>query len=67
MIESGRLKEGEALPSTREMAGQWSVSVFTINEMNGREGRSRASPDPNVSSALVTNSAGKRLALSDPK
>jgi DNA-binding transcriptional regulator YhcF (GntR family)/predicted kinase len=32
LIEAGRLKDGEALPSTREMAEQWGVSVFTITE-----------------------------------
>jgi DNA-binding transcriptional regulator YhcF (GntR family)/predicted kinase len=32
LIEAGRLRDGEALPSTREMAEQWGVSVFTINE-----------------------------------
>lgn len=31
-IEAGRLKDGQALPSTRELAKQWNVSVFTINE-----------------------------------
>lgn len=31
-IQAGRLRHGEALPSTREMAKQWDVSVFTINE-----------------------------------
>jgi DNA-binding transcriptional regulator YhcF (GntR family)/predicted kinase len=31
-IESGVLRHGEALPSTRELAKQWDVSVFTITE-----------------------------------
>lgn len=31
-IESGRLRHGEALKSTRELAREWDVSVFTINE-----------------------------------
>ena len=31
-IEAGALRDGEALPSTREMADQWDVSVYTINE-----------------------------------
>jgi len=31
-IEAGQLKDGQALPSTRELAKQWNVSVFTINE-----------------------------------
>ncbi|RZU52524.1 regulatory GntR family protein [Krasilnikovia cinnamomea] len=31
-IEAGILKDGQALPSTRELAGQWDVSVFTISE-----------------------------------
>lgn len=31
-IEAGVLKDGQALPSTRELAKQWNVSVFTINE-----------------------------------
>ncbi|WP_280256176.1 GntR family transcriptional regulator [Nocardia wallacei] len=31
-IEAGRLRDGERLPSTRELAEQWDVSVFTINE-----------------------------------
>jgi DNA-binding transcriptional regulator YhcF (GntR family)/predicted kinase len=31
-IEAGELRDGEVLPSTRELADRWSVSVFTINE-----------------------------------
>jgi len=31
-IEAGVLRDGEVLPSTRELAAQWDVSVFTINE-----------------------------------
>ncbi|GLW30170.1 GntR family transcriptional regulator [Actinoplanes regularis] len=31
-IEAGVLKHGEVLPPTRELADQWGVSVFTINE-----------------------------------
>jgi DNA-binding transcriptional regulator YhcF (GntR family) len=31
-IEAGTLRDGEVLPSTRELAQQWSVSVYTINE-----------------------------------
>ncbi|RLK59938.1 GntR family transcriptional regulator [Actinokineospora cianjurensis] len=31
-IESGRLRDGQPLPSTRDLAKQWQVSVFTINE-----------------------------------
>jgi DNA-binding transcriptional regulator YhcF (GntR family) len=31
-IEAGVLKDGEVLPSTRELARQWDVSVFTISE-----------------------------------
>lgn len=31
-IEAGRLRDGDVLPSTRELAQQWGVSVFTINE-----------------------------------
>lgn len=31
-IQAGRLKHGEVLASTRELAQQWNVSVFTINE-----------------------------------
>lgn len=31
-IEAGQLKDGQALPSTRELAKQWNVSVFTISE-----------------------------------
>ncbi|MEV6274466.1 GntR family transcriptional regulator [Nocardia sp. NPDC051832] len=31
-IEAGRLRDGERLPSTRELAAQWEVSVFTISE-----------------------------------
>ncbi|MGC5053577.1 GntR family transcriptional regulator [Micromonospora sp. DT48] len=31
-IESGALRHGEALPTTRELAEQWGVSVFTITE-----------------------------------
>ncbi|WP_433298977.1 GntR family transcriptional regulator [Actinoplanes sp. CA-030573] len=31
-IEAGQLRDGQALPSTRELAKQWNVSVFTINE-----------------------------------
>ena len=31
-IESGALRDGDVLPSTRELAEQWGVSVFTISE-----------------------------------
>lgn len=31
-IEAGVLRDGETLPSTRELAAQWGVSVFTVNE-----------------------------------
>ncbi|MGC5330668.1 GntR family transcriptional regulator [Micromonospora sp. DT62] len=31
-IESGALRDGAVLPSTRELAEQWGVSVFTISE-----------------------------------
>ena len=31
-IESGELRDGTVLPSTRELAERWTVSVFTINE-----------------------------------
>jgi DNA-binding transcriptional regulator YhcF (GntR family) len=31
-IEAGVLRDGETLPSTRELATQWEVSVFTITE-----------------------------------
>jgi DNA-binding transcriptional regulator YhcF (GntR family)/predicted kinase len=31
-IQAGRLRHGEVLASTRELATQWDVSVFTINE-----------------------------------
>jgi DNA-binding transcriptional regulator YhcF (GntR family) len=31
-IEAGVLRDGETLPSTRQMAEQWGVSVFTVNE-----------------------------------
>ncbi|MBN1170559.1 MAG: GntR family transcriptional regulator [Micromonosporaceae bacterium] len=31
-IEAGVLRDGDALPSTRELAQTWGVSVFTINE-----------------------------------
>jgi predicted kinase len=31
-IESGVLRHGDVLPSTRELAEQWGVSVFTIND-----------------------------------
>jgi DNA-binding transcriptional regulator YhcF (GntR family)/predicted kinase len=31
-IEAGRLRDGQPLPSTRELAAEWSVSPFTINE-----------------------------------
>src|SRR5690242_10605940 len=31
-IEAGVLRHGEALPSTRELAERWGVSVFTISE-----------------------------------
>jgi DNA-binding transcriptional regulator YhcF (GntR family) len=31
-IDSGTLRHGEVLPSTRELAARWDVSVFTINE-----------------------------------
>src|SRR4051812_22582180 len=31
-IEAGQLKDGQALPSTRDLAKQWNVSVHTISE-----------------------------------
>ena len=31
-IEAGVLRDGEVLPSTRELAAEWGVSVFTITE-----------------------------------
>lgn len=31
-IEAGSLRDGEVLPSTRELAQRWNVSVYTINE-----------------------------------
>lgn len=31
-IEAGVLRDGDVLPSTRELAQQWNVSVFTITE-----------------------------------
>lgn len=31
-IEAGVMKDGDVLPSTRELAAQWDVSVFTISE-----------------------------------
>lgn len=31
-IEAGSLRDGEVLPTTRELAQQWGVSVFTVNE-----------------------------------
>jgi DNA-binding transcriptional regulator YhcF (GntR family) len=31
-IEAGVLRDGDVLPSTRELAQRWGVSVFTINE-----------------------------------
>ncbi|MFG1644902.1 GntR family transcriptional regulator [Amycolatopsis sp. NPDC049252] len=31
-IEAGRLRDGQTLPSTRELATEWNVSPFTINE-----------------------------------
>ncbi|MFE0027088.1 GntR family transcriptional regulator [Amycolatopsis sp. NPDC059021] len=31
-IEAGRLRDGQPLPSTRELATEWNVSAFTINE-----------------------------------
>ena len=31
-IEAGILRDGDVLPSTRELAAQWNVSVFTITE-----------------------------------
>src|SRR6266508_4187282 len=31
-IEAGSLRDGEVLPSTRELAQRWGVSVYTINE-----------------------------------
>jgi predicted kinase len=31
-IQAGRLKHGDVLASTRELAAEWDVSVFTINE-----------------------------------
>jgi DNA-binding transcriptional regulator YhcF (GntR family) len=34
-IEAGILRHGESLPSTRDLAQQWGVSVFTISEAAG--------------------------------
>jgi DNA-binding transcriptional regulator YhcF (GntR family)/predicted kinase len=31
-IEAGKLRDGQVLPSTRDMAAEWGVSVFTITE-----------------------------------
>src|SRR5215469_15600420 len=31
-IEAGVYKDGDVLPSTRELAEQWQVSVYTISE-----------------------------------
>ncbi len=31
-IHAGRLRHGETLPSSRQLAEEWKVSVFTINE-----------------------------------
>ena len=31
-IEAGRLRDGQTLPSTRDLAAEWNVSPFTINE-----------------------------------
>jgi len=31
-IQSGRLRDGEPLPSSRQMAEEWNVSVYTITE-----------------------------------
>lgn len=31
-IEAGQLRDREALPSTRDLADQWGVSVFTVNQ-----------------------------------
>ncbi|WP_326945787.1 GntR family transcriptional regulator [Amycolatopsis sp. NBC_01307] len=31
-IQAGRLRHGQRLPSSRELAREWDVSVFTINE-----------------------------------
>jgi predicted kinase len=31
-IEAGTLRDGESLPSTRELAAQWDVSVYTVSE-----------------------------------
>ncbi len=31
-IEAGVLRDGDVLPSTRELAERWDVSVFTISE-----------------------------------
>ncbi|MFC3449845.1 AAA family ATPase [Amycolatopsis speibonae] len=31
-IEAGRLRDGQSLPSTRELAAEWQVSPFTITE-----------------------------------
>jgi DNA-binding GntR family transcriptional regulator len=31
-IEAGRLRHGQSLPSTRELAQRWDISGFTVNE-----------------------------------
>ncbi|MGI5501450.1 GntR family transcriptional regulator [Lentzea sp. CA-135723] len=34
-IAAGGLRDGQALPSTRDLANEWGVSVFTINQAMG--------------------------------
>src|SRR5690242_17936590 len=61
-IEAGVLRDGDVLPSTRELAERWSVSVFTITEAMkhlGEEGlvesRSRSKRVVRTPDKLVRN------------
>ncbi len=51
-IEAGVLRDGEVLPSTRELAAEWGVSVFTITE---------AMKDLSNAGLVVSKSRSKRV------
>ncbi|MFC8797122.1 GntR family transcriptional regulator [Promicromonospora sp. NPDC057138] len=58
-IESGRLRDGEVLPSTRALAGQMGVSVWTVNkamELLAEDGLIESKPG---SRRIVRNNLGR--------
>lgn len=55
-IEAGSLRDGEVLPSTRELAKRWAVSVFTVNEAMGTL----------AEQGYVVNKGGSKRVVRDP-